>query len=158
METDWHNPSMLISCYQGMGDREQLHRVARITIERVEKAVSKDPSNAPALSTGASALAILGEDDRARDWIDRALLLAPDDIMMRYNLACALIPDPKNRDRAIEMIAPYFEGVVSTTQIKHVDADPDLDPIRDDPRMKKMLAAAKQRLGIAEASTWPRFS
>jgi adenylate cyclase len=71
--------------------------------------------------------------------------------MMRYNLACALIPDPKNRDRAIEVIAPYFEGVVSTTQIKHVDADPDLDPIRDDPRMKQMLSAAKQRLGIVEA-------
>jgi adenylate cyclase len=151
MESDWHNPSMLISCYQGTRDAEQLQRVSRITIERVEKAVSRDPSNAPALAAGAAALAVLGEDDRARDWIDRALLLAPDDIMMRYNLACALIPDPKNRDRAIEVIAPYFEGVVSTTQIKHVDADPDLDPIRDDPRMKQMLSAAKQRLGIVEA-------
>ena len=57
METDWHNPSMLITCYQGAEDAEQLKRVARITIERVEKAISKDPSNAPALSTGASALA-----------------------------------------------------------------------------------------------------
>ena len=69
--------------------------------------------------------------------------------MMRYNLACALIPDPKNRDRAIEVITPYFEGVVSPTQIKHVDADPDMDPLRDDPRFKSMLAAAKQRLGLA---------
>ena len=65
METDWHNPAMLMTCYQGAKDTEQLKRVARITIERVEKAISKDPSNAPALSTGASALAILGEDDRA---------------------------------------------------------------------------------------------
>ncbi len=95
METDWHNPAMLMTCYQGAKDTEQLRRVARITIDRVEKAISKDPSNAPALSTGASALAILGEDDRANDWIERALLLAPDDIMMRYNLACALIPDPR---------------------------------------------------------------
>ena len=148
METDWHNPAMLMTCYQGAKDTEQLKRVARITIDRVEKAISRDPSNAPALSTGASALAILGEDDRANDWIDRALLLAPDDIMMRYNLACALIPDLKNRDRAIEVIAPYFEGVVSPTQIKHVDADPDMDPIRDDPRFRELLTAAKQRLGI----------
>jgi len=49
------------------------------------------------------------------------------------------------------VIAPYFEGVVSTTQIKHVDADTDLNPIRHDPRMKQMLSAAKQRLGIDEA-------
>ena len=70
METDWHNPAMLMTCYQGAKDTEQLRRVARITIDRVEKAISKDPSNAPALSTGASALAILGEDDRANDWIE----------------------------------------------------------------------------------------
>ena len=149
MDTDWHNPVMLISCYQGTGDVEQSKRIARIAIDRVEKAIARDPSNAPALAAGVSALAVLGEDDRARDWIDRALLLAPDDIMMRYNLACALIGDLKDHDRAIEVIAPYFEGVVSPTQIKHVDADPDLNPIRDDPRLKKMLAAAKQRLGIA---------
>jgi adenylate cyclase len=151
MDTDWHNPVMLISCYQGTGDAEQSQRIARIAIDRVEKAIAKDPSNAPALAAGVSALAVLGEDDRAKDWIDRALLLAPDDIMMRYNLACALIGDLKDHDRAIEVIAPYFEGVVSPTQIKHVDADPDLNPIRDDPRLKQMLSAAKQRLGIAEA-------
>src|SRR6478672_9882377 len=151
MDTDWHNPVMLISCYQGTGDVEQSRRIARIAIDRVEKAIARDPSNAPALAAGVSALAVLGEDDRAKDWIDRALLLAPDDIMMRYNLACALIGDLKDHDRAIEVIAPYFEGVVSTTQIKHVDADPDLNPIRHDPRMKQMLSAAKQRLGIDEA-------
>jgi adenylate cyclase len=149
MDTDWHNPAMLMTCYNGADEAEQLKRVARITLDRVEKAISKDPSNAPALSTGASALALLGEGERAREWIDRALLLAPDDIMMRYNLACALIPDPKHHDRAIEIITPYFEGVVSPTQIKHVDADPDMDPLRANPRFKSMLAAAKQRLGIA---------
>ena len=101
MDTDWHNPVMLISCYQGIGDAEQSQRIARIAIDRVEKAIAKDPSNAPALAAGVSALAVLGEDDRAKDWIDRALLLAPDDIMMRYNLACALIGDLKDHDRAI---------------------------------------------------------
>jgi hypothetical protein len=45
-------------------------------------------------------------------------------------------------------MGPYFERVISPTQIKHMGADPDLDPIRDDPRFKQMLAAAKQRLGL----------
>jgi adenylate cyclase len=47
-------------------------------------------------------------------------------------------------------MTPYFEGVVSPTQLKHVDADPDMDPIRGDARFKKMLASAKSRLGIAQ--------
>jgi hypothetical protein len=32
------------------------------------------------------------------------------------------------------------------TQVKHADVDPDLDPIRDDPRFQKMVANAKERL------------
>ena len=31
---------------------------------------------------------------------------------------------------------------------KHLEADPDMDLLRDHPRFKKMLAAAKKRLGI----------
>ena len=43
METDWHNPAMLMTCYQGAKDTEQLRRVARITIDRVEKAHLEGP-------------------------------------------------------------------------------------------------------------------
>jgi adenylate cyclase len=148
MDTDWHNPSMLITCYSALGDTGALHRVGVMTVERAEKAVAKDPSNASALASGVAGLAALGQLDRARDWIDRALLLEPDNISMRYNLACALVIDIKDHDAALELFRPYFEGVISPTQIKHMTADPDLDPIRDDPRFKEMLAAAKQRLGI----------
>ena len=152
METDWHNPSMLITCYQGIGDSVQLVRVARIVAERTEKTVSKDPSNTAVLAAGASALAIVGEEQRARDWIERALLLDPDNIIMRYNLACALTSQLKDIDRAIEVLEPYFAKTLSATHIRHAEVDPDLDPLRDHPRFKAMLAAAKQRLGIAESA------
>ena len=125
-----------------------------MTIERAEKAIAKDPANAPALAAGASALAVLGED-RQGQRLDRprACCSIPTTSMMRYNLACALVVrTSKNRERAIEVLGPYFEQIVSPTQIKHLDADPDLDPIRDDPRFKEMLAAAKQRLGMASVA------
>jgi hypothetical protein len=38
----------------------------------------------------------------------------------------------------------------SPTPIKHLDVDPDLDRVREDPRFKEMLAATKQRLGMVE--------
>ena len=47
-------------------------------------------------------------------------------------------------------MTPYFERVVSPTQLKHVDADPDVDPVREDPRFQAMLNGAKQRLAVAQ--------
>jgi adenylate cyclase len=120
-----------------------------MTIERAEKALAKDPANAPALASGSSALAALGERDRAMDWLERALLLDPDNILMRYNLACALTVDLHDDDRALEVMQDYFERTVSPTHIRHADADPDLDRLRTDPRFNKMVHEAKERLGMA---------
>ena len=148
MESDWHNPSMLCTCYQGIGDAVQLKRVAQLAVERTEKAIAKDPSNSAVLASGAGALAIIGEDQRARDWIDRALMLDPDNGPMRYNLACALM-GLKDFDRALEVIEVFFEQVTSATHIRHLEADPDFDPLRENPRFKQMLSDTKGRLGIA---------
>ncbi|MEO8176526.1 MAG: TIR domain-containing protein [Sphingomicrobium sp.] len=149
VDTDWHNPGMLLTCYNETGESDQSLRISRIAVERVEKALAKDPSNASALATGAAALVTLGESQRAKDWIDRALLLDPDNILMCYNLACTLATDLKDKNRALEVIVPYFERTLSTAQIKHADVDPDLHPIRDDQRFIELVATAKQRLGIA---------
>jgi adenylate cyclase len=150
VDTDWHNLGMLMTCYHETGEAEQLQRVSRLTVERVERALAKDPANASALATGAGALAGLGEDQRAKDWIDRALLLDPDNILMRYNLGCALVTDLQDNDRALEVMGPYFERTLSTAQIKHADVDPDLDAVRDDPRYRALVADAKKRLGMEQ--------
>ena len=149
MDSDWHNPSMLLTCYTALDDKDQLQRIGKMTVERAEKAVAKDPANASALASGSAGLAVLGDHQRARDWIDRALLLEPDNISMRYNLACSLLTDLGDHEAALDLLGPYFERVVSPTQLKHADADPDLDPVREDGRFRNMLGDAKQRLGIS---------
>ncbi len=89
-EADFGSAGMLITCYAAIGDVEATARAARTSLARVEKALSQDPSNGSAMSFGVSALAALGEAERAREWIDRALLIDPGNMTMRYNLACAL--------------------------------------------------------------------
>jgi adenylate cyclase len=153
MDSDWHNPSMLITCYNSTGDKDGLHRAAKTALERAERAVAHDPTNGPALAVGASALCMFGDDERARDWIARALLLDPDNLSMRYNLACSFARELGDPEAAIDTLGLFFEKVNSPMHIRHLEVDPDLDEIRDDPRFVSMLAAAKQRLGISEAPT-----
>jgi adenylate cyclase len=152
MDTDWRNPAMLITCYRAGGDDLQAREAAKITVARVEGVIAKDPTNCSAIAMGATALGVLGEEDRARDWIRRALLLDPDNLLGRYNIACVLATDLDDCDGAIKALELYFQNTSSTTEIRHLEVDPDLDPIRKDPRFKQMLASAKQRLRMVEAA------
>ena len=142
---------MLMTCYQSIGDEDDVQAVSALDHRACREGSCQGSGQYAALAGGANALAILGEQARARDWIDRALLLDPDNTLTRYNLACALALRLKDADRAIEVLEPYFEQEVSPAQIKHLEVDPDLDPIRDHSRFKTMLAGAKQRLGMNQS-------
>jgi adenylate cyclase len=72
--------------------------------------------------------------------------------MVRYNLACSLALELNDHEGAIEALQPFFEKTTSTTVLRHLEVDPDLDPVRNDPRFVEMLASAKQRLGVTEAT------
>jgi adenylate cyclase len=148
VDSDWHNPMMAAGCYRGIGEDDTARAKSMMALERTERAVAKDPTNSHALAAGANALAMLGDKHRAREWMQRALAFDPNNLSMRYNLACALVQDLGDPDAALDMLDPYFELVTSSTFIRHLEADPDLDPIREDPRFQEMLAATKKRLGI----------
>jgi adenylate cyclase len=151
MDTDWNSPVMLTTCYHAIGDEQQVRRVARLSADRATRVITQDATNGSALAGGAIGLAILGERERAREWIQRALLLDPENLAMRYNIACSLIQEFQQAEEALDTLQPWFEKLNTATRIRHVEADPDLDPVRDHPRFKKMVASAKQRLGMAEA-------
>ena len=146
--SDYYNPAMLMTCYEAMGDKEARKRAASLAFERAERALATEPTNGSAIANGAYGLAILGEDDRAREWVERGLLLDPENLAMRYNLACTLTVCLHDDEAALDVLGPYFERVNTAPQIKHTEADPDFIRIRDNPRFKEMLAATKKRLGI----------
>jgi adenylate cyclase len=148
VSSDYYNPAMLMTCYQAVNDPEGLKRAARIAFERAERALAAEPTNGSAIANGAYALAVFGEADRAREWIERGLLLDPDNLSMRYNLACILTVALQDDEAALDVLQPYFERVNTAPQIRHTEADPDFVRIRDKPRFKAMLAATKERLGI----------
>ncbi|HSQ99031.1 MAG TPA: tetratricopeptide repeat protein, partial [Sphingomicrobium sp.] len=151
-DTDWHNPNMLVTCYEAIGDKAEMLKAAAVVRDRVERAITMDPTNGTALACGAHCLAALGDMDRSRQWMRRALLLDPDNLVMRYNTACTLLRRLGDPEEALKTLQPFFEIVTSTTWIWHAEADPDLEEIRSDPRFVKMIASAKRRLGMEETA------
>jgi adenylate cyclase len=73
----------------------------------------------------------------------------PDNLNMRYNFACVLASYADDTEGAIKLLKGVLP-VALDTQVRHALADPDLDPVRDDPRVAKLLNDARKRLGIAE--------
>ncbi|HEY2482153.1 MAG TPA: TIR domain-containing protein [Caulobacteraceae bacterium] len=151
MEADLGSPGMLLSCYTALGDEASLRRTAEIALARSEKALAQEPTNGKAMGFGVNALAALGEGDRAREWIARALLLDPDNRSMRFNFACALNARLGDAEGALGLLEPIFPQA-SAAFLAHIKADTDIDSLRDDPRFVAMLDAAEMRLAAAGAA------
>jgi len=146
-ETDFASAGMLITCYTTLGDAAAVRRSAEIALARAEKILAHDPNNGSAIGHGSMALATLGRHERAKEWMDRALLIDPENITMRYNFVCALANDLKDKEAALEMLGSVLEKI-GRGLLDHLKVDPDMACIRDDPRIQAMLAAAEKRVAL----------
>jgi adenylate cyclase len=146
-ETDLRGYQMALQCHQALGDRDGLQRVAKLLLERAEKAIAADPGDGNAYSAGANALAFLEDAERAKAWVEHALLLEPDDMRMHYNLACALIR-LGHYDKALDLLAIVLDAS-GEPMVRWAERDNDLDSLRELPRFKVIMTQAEERLAAA---------
>ena len=135
----------LLSCYTALGDEAGRRRAAEIAVKRADQALASDYVNVAAMGCAIAAYAVLGQSDRARDLIRRALLIDPNSLRMRFNFACGAITCLNDPETALDLLGPVFE-TMTADWLDHVAIDPDLDPLRNDPRFKAMLVGAEVRL------------
>jgi len=152
LEADFHGWGMLSACYTAQGDAQGVQRCARKILEQVEEVLRRDPDNGMALALGGLSFAALGDVDRSRQWIERALLLEPDNLFMRYNLAYGMIARFGDRDAALDLLRPVFEKGGPST-IRLAVNDPNLDGLRGDAQFDSLLADAVARVSNTPAES-----
>ena len=121
-----------------------------MTSKRTEDILASDQNNSVVTAYSVDALAALGETERAKARMERALLIDPDNRNMRYNFACMLSVRFKDKDAALQLLEPLF-ATIQDSFLAYAKADPDFELLRDDPRFKAMVAAAEARLASAKA-------
>ncbi len=145
MESDYHSTGMLQTCYAAVDDVQGLKRSAQSTLDRCQRALAQDPSIGSAIGLGAVALAVLGDGERAKDWIKRALLMDPDNFTMRWNLTCALSRFLNDKEAAIELLGTFVDRA-PPPMVRYLRLDTDLDPLRNDPQFEDLVARAEARV------------
>jgi len=151
MDADINSASMLISCYTAVGDTAGKRRAAELALKRAEAILAHDQNNFVVTGYSAYALAALGEGERAKARMARALLIDPYNFNMRYNFVCALSVHLKDKEAALDMLGPVFETITDAF-LPYAKVDPDLELLHDEPRYQEMLAAAEARLAAQPAT------
>jgi adenylate cyclase len=147
-KSDFHSLGMLTASYLSRGDAGAARGCAERLIALIERVLVRDPDNGAALAFLAMGHAVLGQMEEARQYIERALLLDPDNLYMRYNVAWPLLVFFKDKERALAVLEPALARA-GRSLISLVAADRNLDSLREDPRFQQRLAAANVRLGTA---------
>jgi adenylate cyclase len=140
-EADYLSAGMMMVGYQVLGEAGKSVEAALMTRERTEKVIAVEPDNGSAMGYLVTSLIILGEVDSAKAWMQRALLLDPDNMKMRYNFCCDLVL-LEEHEAALDMLAPIVQSM-TREHLNWMNADPDLDPIRETARFRAILAEAE---------------
>ncbi len=137
---DYISPVHIMSCCQALGRPVERQTWAQTCMARAKHALMLHPENAGPFHRGALALAHIGDRKLAKIWAAQALALDPDDKVTNYNIACvySILGDVESALDILERLADHS----SAEQIDWFRYDPDLDPIRKQPRFQRLFGAS----------------
>jgi adenylate cyclase len=133
---DYQAPAVVMPVYRALGREDEIRSSARKALERAENELKLHPENTRPAYLGAMCLIELGEPDRAREWLSRAMAIDPDDQLTQYNVACGYCR-LGDLDAAFDLLE---KSLINTSDwIKAwIRFDSDLDPLRKLPRYEKL--------------------
>jgi adenylate cyclase len=135
---DYQSACLLIQIYRSLGREEDCKTAARKGVKLAEQELVQHPEDPRPAHLGIAALLEIGENDRAREWMARALAIDPDDPLAQYNLACGYTKLGDFNDaldlleRALPRVGPELR--------QWFKYDSDFEPLRSHPRFQQLLA------------------
>jgi adenylate cyclase len=139
---DYQSVCLLIHIYRSLGRMADCKAAARHGIALAEKELSSHPDDPRPAHLGAGALFELGDMERAREWVSRALAIDPDDPLTLYNVACGM-SKLRDYDQAFALLERAIAGG-GPELVNWVKYDSDLDGLRNDPRYPALLARVNE--------------
>jgi len=134
---DYDALTLLCMPYERMGDARGVQSARERALAAADRVLGNNPDDVRALYFSAGALISLGQRQKGIERLEQAIALRPHDFALLYNAACgfARAGDP---DRALDLL----DRAVDTGRgfRAWIEADPDLDSLRDSPRFKQILA------------------
>ena len=129
---DYQSPLIAAPIYRSLGNEDKAMEAERRGVALAERHLEDYPDNARAYFLATSALWSLGRKEDAYAWSERAIAIDPVDRATRYNIAC-FYAQVGEIDKAFE----YLENAI--TSRTWAENDPDLEPLRADPRFKALM-------------------
>jgi adenylate cyclase len=133
---DYQAPALLLTALRGLGRTEDGKAAARRTLDAIERHLHLHPDDVRAVYLASGAWSALGEREKVLEWADRALEMSPDDSGVRYNVACAYASEGLV-DEALSLLERNV--AVGWGNLEWIKNDPDLDPLRDEPRFGAII-------------------
>jgi len=133
---DYQSAALIAAALRQLGRIDEAHRADQLAIEAINKHLELNADEARAFNLGAIILARLGEIERAKQWNERAMSLAPDDDAILYNASCVFAVLGEE-DRALAGLQRAIDaGLAGGDWVSH---DPDWEQLRDHPRFQALV-------------------
>ena len=144
--TDYQSRCLRVQILRGMGRMEEATAGAKDAIRVIKKQIEWYPDDARAYLLGMGSLIVLEDTDLAKEWLQRAITISPDDSVNFYNAACNMATLGE-LDKAMDYLESAIQhGAVSSDWMRN---DEDLKPLRRHPRYKELLLKVKIKESVS---------
>jgi tetratricopeptide (TPR) repeat protein len=134
---DYQAPAFAAQAFGSQGLMEQRDAGLKRALKLMENRLELNPDDARAANLAAGFLAQLG-DPKAVEYAQRSLAIDPEDPMLLYNVACTYAT-MKRYDEALSCLERAVDKGFGHKE--WIDHDPDLNPLRENPRFKTLSQA-----------------
>jgi adenylate cyclase len=142
---DCQSPLLLEQVLRSLGRGDEGIPYLRMGVKRAEEELRLHPESSRPAQLGACALAQLGEKEKALKWLERVMIIDPNDNGARYNAACAYVLLGE-LDQGVDLLFEWVKDAGSEQRNWFLH-DADLDLIRDHPRYPE-LASQVERMAV----------